>query len=262
MSAALELLHIFALIHDDVMDESTSRRGQPSTAHLHAAELHRHSAARGAPERFGDNIAILLGDLAHAEADALVAGLPAELRRIWRLLVIELVYGPAPRPDRQRRRPARPGPRPGGGPDEVRRVHRGAAAPAGCGGGRAPDVVSAAARRATGARSARPSRCGTTCSASGAIPARTGKPAGDDLISASRPSSWRWPTSGCDGAGPATAGPGRARRSSARRDITQLQDALQACGVVDEVEARISGHVADALAALDSSALTPTASAS
>ena len=76
VSAALDLLHAFALVHDDVMDESTSRRGV-ATAHLHAADLHRRTAGQGRPERFGDNIAILLGDLAHAEADALVAGLPA-----------------------------------------------------------------------------------------------------------------------------------------------------------------------------------------
>jgi geranylgeranyl diphosphate synthase type I len=45
--AALELLHIFALIHDDVMDESASRRGRPSV-HALAAQLHLHSAARAA----------------------------------------------------------------------------------------------------------------------------------------------------------------------------------------------------------------------
>ena len=92
VSAALELLHVFALVHDDVMDESTSRRGLPTT-HVRAAARHADAGARGSPERFGDSIAILLGDLAHAEADPLVADLPADLRQIWRLLVIELVYG-------------------------------------------------------------------------------------------------------------------------------------------------------------------------
>ena len=90
--AALELLHIFALIHDDVMDESASRRGQPSV-HTLAAQLHLHSAARGNARRFGESIAVLVGDLAHAEADHLVTELPRPMRRIWRLLVIELVQG-------------------------------------------------------------------------------------------------------------------------------------------------------------------------
>ena len=90
--AALELLHIFALIHDDVMDESDSRRGQPSV-HTLAAQLHLHSGARGNARRFGESIAVLVGDLAHAEADHLVTELPRPMREIWRLLVIELVHG-------------------------------------------------------------------------------------------------------------------------------------------------------------------------
>ena len=73
--AALELLHIFALIHDDVMDESASRRGQPSV-HTLAAQLHLHSARARQCARFGESIAVLVGDLAHAEADHLVTELP------------------------------------------------------------------------------------------------------------------------------------------------------------------------------------------
>jgi len=92
VGAALELLHIFALIHDDVMDESASRRGQPSV-HTQAALLHRSSGATGSPSRFGESIAMLVGDLAHAEADHLAAALPAEMRQIWRVLVVELVCG-------------------------------------------------------------------------------------------------------------------------------------------------------------------------
>src|SRR5829696_4759047 len=51
---ALELLHVFALIHDDVMDESASRRGQPSI-HTLAAHLHLLSSARGSAQRFGES---------------------------------------------------------------------------------------------------------------------------------------------------------------------------------------------------------------
>ena len=38
--AALELLHGCALVHDDVIDDSATRRGMP-TAHVHFAHLHR-----------------------------------------------------------------------------------------------------------------------------------------------------------------------------------------------------------------------------
>ncbi len=92
VAAALELLHVFALIHDDVMDESESRRGQP-TVHVRASQLHQLASAHGDDRRFGESMAILVGDLAHSEADHLISGLPAPLRHIWRYLVVELVAG-------------------------------------------------------------------------------------------------------------------------------------------------------------------------
>ncbi|GCD41917.1 polyprenyl synthetase family protein [Streptomyces paromomycinus] len=55
-AASLELFHAFALIHDDVMDHSATRRGRP-TVHRELAAF-RHSAA------FGENAAILVGDMA------------------------------------------------------------------------------------------------------------------------------------------------------------------------------------------------------
>jgi geranylgeranyl diphosphate synthase type I len=59
-AAALELLHTFALIHDDVMDGSDERRGVPSTPARFASE-----APPGAePGSFGASVAILVGDLA------------------------------------------------------------------------------------------------------------------------------------------------------------------------------------------------------
>jgi geranylgeranyl diphosphate synthase type I len=44
--SALELLHACALVHDDVIDESATRRGMP-TAHVQFAELHRGRGWRG-----------------------------------------------------------------------------------------------------------------------------------------------------------------------------------------------------------------------
>ncbi|CAI9401986.1 MULTISPECIES: isopentenyl-diphosphate Delta-isomerase [Aestuariimicrobium] len=91
-AAAIELLHLFALIHDDVMDESDQRRGHPS-AHVRATRWHLAHGARGDSDVFGRNLAILLGDLAHALADGLVDSLPESMRRIWRELSVELIAG-------------------------------------------------------------------------------------------------------------------------------------------------------------------------
>jgi geranylgeranyl diphosphate synthase, type I len=92
VGAALEMLHVFALIHDDVMDASETRRGMPS---VHASARRQHIRMRGLgdPQRYGENIAILAGDLAHSEAGLLVAGLPRPMQELWRTLAIELMMG-------------------------------------------------------------------------------------------------------------------------------------------------------------------------
>jgi len=64
-AASLELLHTFAIIHDDVMDRSPLRRGQPAT-YL--------AMARGGDAHLGVSSAILIGDLAVALADVLFSG--------------------------------------------------------------------------------------------------------------------------------------------------------------------------------------------
>lgn len=82
-ASCLELLHACALIHDDVMDGSDTRRGRPSV-HRRFAALHRVESWRGHPEAFGTAAAILLGDLCLVWADQLLdeCGLDQEsLRR-------------------------------------------------------------------------------------------------------------------------------------------------------------------------------------
>nr|WP_284230791.1 MULTISPECIES: polyprenyl synthetase family protein [unclassified Mycolicibacterium] len=61
-SASLELLHAFALIQDDVMDESALRRGRPS-AHVAFERWHRDRRLTGSSTRFGESAAVLLADL-------------------------------------------------------------------------------------------------------------------------------------------------------------------------------------------------------
>ncbi len=82
-AAALELLHASALVHDDVMDASDTRRGQPSVHRLFAAR-HADGRWRGSAGAFGAGAAILIGDLLLAWTDQMFhgSGLPdAALRR-------------------------------------------------------------------------------------------------------------------------------------------------------------------------------------
>jgi geranylgeranyl diphosphate synthase type I len=73
-AAALELLHTFALVHDDVMDEATERRGVETTQVRFARRFSGGSAGRGR------SAAVLVGDLAAVLAEGLFreAGFPAE----------------------------------------------------------------------------------------------------------------------------------------------------------------------------------------
>ncbi|MBL1096774.1 polyprenyl synthetase family protein [Streptomyces coffeae] len=84
VAAALEMFHAFALLHDDVMDDSPVRRGRPT--------MHRTLAGLGAThpgperiERSGVSGAVLLGDLALLWSDEILhtAGLtPVQLAAV------------------------------------------------------------------------------------------------------------------------------------------------------------------------------------
>ena len=90
--AAFELLHAFALLHDDVMDGSPVRRGERTT-HLAAADQHRQHRWVGESRRFGEGVAILVGDLAFVYADQLLGSAPQAAWRIWNELRVELNIG-------------------------------------------------------------------------------------------------------------------------------------------------------------------------
>jgi geranylgeranyl diphosphate synthase type I len=92
VGAALELLHAFALIHDDVLDNSPLRRGLPTVHEKFAAE-HRRRGWRGESRRFGEGVAILTGDMAYVLADCLTADLPPRARKIWGELRTEMIIG-------------------------------------------------------------------------------------------------------------------------------------------------------------------------
>jgi geranylgeranyl diphosphate synthase type I len=96
--SALELLHACALVHDDVIDASATRRGLP-TVHRIFADRHRGNNWHGPSEQFGMSAAILLGDLALVWADDIVAtaDLPADARRrvqqVWAAIRTEVLGG-------------------------------------------------------------------------------------------------------------------------------------------------------------------------
>lgn len=90
--AALELLHAFALIHDDVMDGSTRRRGE-DTVHVHYQRRHRELGWHGESRRFGEGMAVLVGDLAISYADSLLAGARPGVAHVYGELKLEMVMG-------------------------------------------------------------------------------------------------------------------------------------------------------------------------
>ncbi|MFD2418458.1 polyprenyl synthetase family protein [Amycolatopsis pigmentata] len=75
-AAAVELVHLATLYHDDVMDEATMRRGATSVN-----------------ARWGNSIAILTGDFLFAHASRLVSELGTDAARIIAETFAELVTG-------------------------------------------------------------------------------------------------------------------------------------------------------------------------
>jgi geranylgeranyl diphosphate synthase type I len=74
------------------MDNADTRRGIPTT-HITYGKRHADGGWRGESRRFGESVAVLVGDLAHVYADALLAGAPKPTRQLWRQMQLELVAG-------------------------------------------------------------------------------------------------------------------------------------------------------------------------
>ncbi|WP_317451963.1 polyprenyl synthetase family protein [Microbacterium sp. NIBRBAC000506063] len=69
--ASLEAFQAAALVHDDIIDNSDTRRGRPA-AHRALESRHEELRWRGDAEGFGRSSAILLGDLLLAWSDDLL----------------------------------------------------------------------------------------------------------------------------------------------------------------------------------------------
>lgn len=255
VAAALELLHLFALVHDDVMDASQLRRGGPA-AQIEAAGWHRAAAALGAADQFGVSIAVLLGDLLHTLADQLAYALPAGLRTRWYELCIELIAGQ--RTDltgsaARRREPAlaaQVAERKSGGYTILRPLQLGAAA-AGA------DAACLAALERFGVHLGRAFAWRDDELGAWGDPTLSGKPAGDDLI----------------GAKPTVIAALAAARLSpdwltrldalptiaAADEVAAVQAELERVGVRAEVEALIKAEADAALSVLETSDFDPDA---
>jgi geranylgeranyl diphosphate synthase type I len=253
--AALEFLHAFALIHDDLMDGSAMRRGGPSL-HRRLAGQHREHRWAGDPDRYGHAMALLAGDFAFALAGRLAGALPARAREVWAEVVQELTIGQfldlagAARQDRSA---------------EIARTTA---------------VLKSGRYTVTG-----PLRLGAALAGRAGLPAelirygdlvgeafqlrddllgvfgdprRTGKPVGEDLREGK-------PTR-LIAAAAAMLPPGQlpllSRVGSAAltdTEVAELTDALTACGARDLVEQRIAGNVAAARALVRRAAPPPRA---
>ena len=253
-AAALETLHLFALIHDDVMDGSVTRRGVPA-AHVVAAERHRQLQAHGSSERFGESLAILLGDLAHSEADRLTHTLPLEMRDYWYDLCLELIVGQ--RADLT-----------GGASGRTDRAHaeQVAALKSGAYSIQRPLHLGALAAGASPEQSGALERFGHHLGRAFAWrddvlgvwgdSARTGKPVGDDLREGKATLIWVLGVERLTGRD-AVAMRRVGTLMFADDDVHRLQRALEEAGVRDEMERLIDAEVEAAEAILDGSPLTP-----
>lgn len=255
---ALELLHVFALIHDDVMDASDTRRGRPSV-HAAARAEHQRLGGLGDAQRYGENIAILAGDLAHSEAGLLVGRLPQSMQELWRTLTVELMVGQGrdlvgAANGRRDLEHARAVARAKSGAYTVTRPLQLGAIAAGAGSG----TLSAVERYGTAAGEAFALRDDIL----GVIgdPQQTGKPVGDDLV-AGKPTVLLALADARFGPRHRRLLQRAARGRASARQLADLQAELFRSGVIDDVEAMIATAVEAAIAALDDPAISPDAAA-
>ncbi|SCL23766.1 geranylgeranyl diphosphate synthase, type I [Micromonospora nigra] len=262
--AALELLHTFALVHDDVMDASATRRGRP-TAHVAVAAQHAAAGHRGDSGRFGETVAVLIGDLCMVWADRLLAHAavpPARLldvRRCYDQMRVETVAGqyldvlgendPAT-----------------WSVDRALRVARYKTASytvqrpllfGACLAGVAADAPLIAAYTRYGLAVGEAFQlCDDLLGVYG-DPATTGKPAGDDLRTG-KPTALLMLARQLARPGQRRA-LDRAGADVGDREITRLAELVADTGAVARVERMIDERVAEALTALDSAAIDETA---
>lgn len=250
LGAALELLHAFGLAQDDVMDGSELRRGRPA---VHVVARQRHRAAGGSDDaqHYGESVAVLVGDLGHAEADALVADLSPRVRRLWWRTSVELVRGQT----RDLSGAAR-----AGGPGSLARAVEVAHAKSGAYTVQRPLELGATVAGASADQIRVLTTYGRHLGEAFALrddllgvfgePALTGKPDSDDLRAGKATVLLALAEQRCTGA--AAAAVARVRRHEHDdSDVAATREAIEQSGVRAEVERRVERAVQAALSALD-----------
>jgi geranylgeranyl diphosphate synthase type I len=269
-AAALELLQACALMHDDVIDGSDTRRGAPSV-HRRFGALHRTAGWHGDSERFGEAAAILLGDLALIWADTMLAdsGFDAvTLQRawpVWDAMRVEVMCGQYLDVVEQAR---------GGGSVEralrvarfksakytvERPLHLGVVLGRESRGGGDDDLLAVMSRFGLPLGEAFQLRDDVL----GVFgdPDVTGKPAGDDVREGKRTTLVAFAT---EAATPAQATQLRRHLGDPQLDATGLdvvRDVLTSTGALARVEEQITTRTAEALAALDGASIDAEAEA-
>lgn len=92
IGAAFELLHLSALVHDDLIDGSSSRRGLP-TVHVEAAARHRADGLAGHVDHFAAGAAVLTGNVLAALAQSALGDVNDAARREWTQVQLEVNLG-------------------------------------------------------------------------------------------------------------------------------------------------------------------------
>lgn len=98
LGLALELFHAFALVHDDIMDRSEQRRGQPTVHAMYATE-HEEKDWKGSSSHYGTSNAILSGDLLYTWAEKAFDGIHSSpeiehrLSEAWNTMKEEVILG-------------------------------------------------------------------------------------------------------------------------------------------------------------------------
>ena len=92
IGAAIELLHVSALLHDDIIDDAATRRGA-ATAHRIAEDAHRQHLWAGEARRYGEGVALLAGDVALALADVALGDVSPDTNEQWRAVRLDVSMG-------------------------------------------------------------------------------------------------------------------------------------------------------------------------